>query len=387
MSLFSGKRFLLLGFIVVLLIAIPLTIYLAQQQQKTKSGATPSTTLTLTPATNTTTVGSSVTLAFNVNPGTNLVSAIVFTITYDPTKIATTEGGFTTSSWNLADGTKFSPSILNPGIIYGDGTIQGTITVGSTPQNAIATNTQIASITFNAVAPTDVSATQVDFDVSNTKVYSVGGESSAPENVLSSHAPASITISGSVTTPTPTVTPTPTMTLSPTPTPTPTITLTPTPTIVQGSNAPPVCNSLTVTASGSAVPLSVNLVANGTDSDGTINKVTFNFGDGTTQDITQAGGIGTNSVSVSTDHVYNTAGTFTATAILTDNGGAQSSSSACNQPVTTAGNSATPTPTPTTTVTSPAPTLPPTGPGQTVLFAGALGAIISAVGVFLLLAL
>ncbi|OGG02698.1 hypothetical protein A2W14_01360 [Candidatus Gottesmanbacteria bacterium RBG_16_37_8] len=384
MSLFSGKKFLLFGFIVVLLIAIPVTIYLVQQQQKTRSAATPSTNLTLTPASNATTAGENVTLILNVAPGTNRVSFIKFKINYDSTKLATAGAGFELKPWQTADGTNFTPVLRQ--LVYQDGSIQGAIDVGPSPQYAISAPTQVASITFNAFAPTEAPTT-VSFDQSSTEVLSVGGESSSGENVLSSAIPATITIAGGTTTTTTTTTTIPTTTTTTTTIPTTTTTI---PTTTPSANQLPVCNTLTVTSSGSAVPVTTTLVANGTDADGTINKVTFNFGDGTTQDVTEGGAIGSNSVNVTVEHIYNSAGTFTASALLTDNNGAQSSSSSCNQAVTIAGGAAaTPTSTPTTvgvTIT-PAPTLPPTGPGQIMLFVGALGAIISAIGVFLLLAL
>jgi len=47
----SGKKILAIGFVIVLLVAIPLTVFLIQQQQKTKSSANTTTVLSLVPYT------------------------------------------------------------------------------------------------------------------------------------------------------------------------------------------------------------------------------------------------------------------------------------------------------------------------------------------------
>lgn len=394
MSIFSGKKFLLIGFIVVLLIAIPITIYLVQQQQETRGRAQPATTLTLTATPSNVALNGNVEVSFRVNPAQNniinSVGSVKFKIIYDSSKLSASADGFTLKSWTAADGrTPISPSFFQTPI-YEDGSIRGVIAVGPNPQNAIVASTEIAKITFKAIGATAPGSTQVRFDTTNdssgqanTAVYSITGESAANENVLSTTLPATITITDAA--PTTIPTPTPTIAASPTLAPTVAPTATPTPGI---ANQSPACNDLALSASGSAVPLTATLIANGTDADGTINKVTFNFGDGTTQDVTAGGGIGSNSVNVSTTHIYNSAGTFTASALLTDSSGGQSSSTVCSETITVAQAGApTATPAPTTVATSPAPTLPPTGPGQTMLFIGALGAIISAIGAFLLLAL
>lgn len=71
MSIFSSyKKFFLLGFIIVILVAIPFSVYLAQQTQETRSRATPSTTLSFEPSEPSVNVDGILTLNVVLNPGT-----------------------------------------------------------------------------------------------------------------------------------------------------------------------------------------------------------------------------------------------------------------------------------------------------------------------------
>lgn len=387
-SFISGKKLILLGFIVVLLVAIPLTVYLVQQQQKTKSSAVAATILTFVPSEKTVNVNDNFNLDVNVDPGgVNQVSFVKLNITYDPTKIATSSSGITLGSWTAIDGSKFTPSILQ-GPTYGNGEISVTISVGSSPQNVIQKPTVIATIGFTAISPTDPTYTQVQFG-NQTQVLSIGSTDQFNENVLSSAPPAKITINASsAPTPTNTPTPTPTVVITPTDTPTPTgstiiPTNTPTPTPAQQATSnSPVCSSLTIDKSSSGTtPYNVNLTVTGSSGNSTISKVSFNFGDGQTQDITNTGGIGTNSVSVLQSHIYNSAGTFTTTATLTDANGLVSNIGNCSLVMTISSQIAqNPTPIP-----SPAP-LPPTGPTQ-IVTVGTIGAVITIIGAVLLFSL
>ena len=74
MSLLSGKKLLLLGFFLVLLIAVPVAFYFVSQQT-TKISTEKATILSLSPTTQNTTVDSVVTFDINVDPsGKNQVS-------------------------------------------------------------------------------------------------------------------------------------------------------------------------------------------------------------------------------------------------------------------------------------------------------------------------
>jgi len=380
MSLFSGKKLFLIGFIVVLLVAIPLTVYLAQQQQKTRSSAEKSTILSLvesgkTNSSITTTVDQTFSLDVMVNPGNNFVSFVKITLSYDPTKIATADPGIIANSDAVS---------VFEGPTYGPSQISVTLATGGDQTKVIQTSTKIATITFKALAPTETAPTLVGFG-SDAEVLSAAPSDTRSENVLSTTNQASITITGSIV---------PSVTISPSPEPSPSTTPSLTPTLA--ANQSPVCTSLVLDreASGSA-PLAINFTANGNDPDGTVSKVTFNFGDGTINDVTTGGGIGTQTINTQANHTYNSGGNFTATAILTDNLGGASNTTNCSQliAVTAASGSAQPTETPTTTtistptVTTPIPTVAPTGPGDTIMTIGALGAILTIIGAILLFAL
>lgn len=341
---FGGKKLIFLGFIVVLLLGIPITVYLIQQQTEVRSRAEKSTNLSFSPASTQTNplqkqIGDAIPLDITVDPGKNLVSFIKLEIQYDPDKLATA------SSNAFQANTVVFPSVLE-GPIYSPGKISVTLSVGPDPTKAIQSVVKAATVNFKAIGNTAAgSPTLVQYGVS-TQVLSIGTSDQASENVLSTAAPAAIVIGGSgggapTTQPIPTgITPTsePTPTLEPTVEPVPTTNATPTPTVIAGTGVPtepPVCSQLVADrATTGNAPFSLTLTANGTDSDGTIGKVTFNFGDGQVDTVTTAGGIGTNSVNVSVAHTYNNIGTYQASAILTDSGNAVSDSSTCKLTVT-----------------------------------------------------
>lgn len=372
MSFFSGKKIFLLGFILVLLVAIPLTVYFVQQQQEVRTRAQKSTTLSFTPSSASTTVGKTVSLDISMNPGQNQVSFAKLHITYDASKLATSSSGASCGDAICPNSSAF-PSVLE-GPVYSDGSINITLSVGADPTKVVQTTTKVATVTFEALSQTDQAATQVLFG-NQTQVLSAAAADQASENVLSTTNPALITIGAGIAPTTAATTPTPTTRIGAQTTP--------------GPNKPPICTSLTVdrAATGSA-PFSIAFTANGNDPDGTIQKVTFNFGDGPVQDVLQAGGIGTNSVSVQISHTYNNPGTFQASAVLTDSGGATSNPTACTQTIAVAAA------TPTVPVGGQAPTNSPTptptiipGPGDTLIGIGALGLILTVVGGLLFFAL
>lgn len=356
----GGKKFLLLGIIVVLLASIPATLYLLQKRQEVRTGAVASTTLSFSPATKTAGLGDEVKLDIMVNPGQNQVSFVKLNISYDPTKLSTVEN-------SLVPASAFPATLEGP--TYTSGNIDASLSIGANPADVIQSPTKVANLTFKTLAITEGSPTQISFG-SQTQVLSIAQTDLASENVLSNTSPALITINpaGAVTV-----------------TPTITITTTPSATGPAGQNLAPTCTALNVDriTSGTA-PFPITFTANGSDSDGTISKVKFNFGDGPVTDVTTAGGIGTNNVSVQTAHTYNNPGTYTASAIFTDDKGAVSTlTDTCKQTITVAGT----TPQPTVAASTPIPTLPPAGPDGKVLGVGIAGIILSILGGILFFAL
>lgn len=386
-----GKKLLLLGFILVLLIAIPLFVYIVQKQQETRIRAAPSTTLAFSPPTVLATAGATLKLDIMITPQANQVSFVKLIINYDPTKLTKKDPG-------LVENKQLFPSVLE-GPTYDETTSPATATislsVGADPAKVITGTAavRIASINFEALAPTtDTNPTKVTFG-SGTQALSIGSTDAANENVIQ---PSSLASSAEVS-----------IASGPTPTPT------------QGppstsSNNPPVCSSLSLDRQpvGTA-PFSIAFTAVGTDSDGAIQKVTFDFGDGPVQDVTQGATLGTNSVNVQISHTFHTAGTFNVTSVFTDDKGGLSDPAKCAQTITVNPSSGgalpegpegaadiggvgsegaqlitqapqllTPTPSPTEIVN-----LPPPGPGDRIFQLGGIAIILAMLGAFLLFAL
>lgn len=381
------NKFFILGNLLLLLIAIPVTLYFVKKQQELRSKAAPSSKLYIDPATvNTSTQCQSASVDLTIDPGSNIVSIVDFYITYDPTKLDITQ---------ITPGTSFPTAVRASSI--SNGTANMSVSVGADVTRAVSSVAKVATITF---VPKSQGSAQIQIDSSKTRVFSLGPSDQPTENVLSSVAPGAITIGNSAClTGGGSITPTPSGTQSVL-SPTPTTSISPT----VSTNQTPICTSLTASpaATGSA-PFSVLFTGQGNDPDtaGLITKATFTFGDGTaTQDVTT--GLNQKTVSTQASHTYQTPGIFPAALTFTDNTGAVSN--ACSQNITAASvgsGSATITPTsiptiiPTSTPTptlalvekpTAAPTIAPTGSiGQTL---GIISAVVASVAVgFLLFAL
>lgn len=380
----SAKKLLFLGISSIVLIAIPTIVFIIGKQQELQSQATPATTLSFTPSSTQasplqkpvdSTVGLGILLNPNTSSVTNIVSRVQLSIKYDQTKltpsIKSTCGTFfcvesTTDLKALSDGPTGTPGNL-------------IITVAvSDPTKAIQTQTKLGTVYFDTkvitTTPTQVSFS-ADTNVTSQKCNFPTGvcQDQPGENVLvtTNLLPAFISITNGG---------------SPTPT---------------GPVQSPTCTGLNVdrTPSGSA-PFAITFTANGNTPNTAINKVTFDFGDGPTQAITQGNGIGTNTVSIQTSHTYNNPGTYKATATMTDNTGAPSTiTTSCTQTITvtaagagtsgggttgggtTSGTqSATTAPVAPTTVIAQQPTVPNPGPGDTLFFVGAVGGVLTIIG-------
>ena len=374
MHLPSGKKILLIGFIIALLVAIPLAIYFFNQQQAVQTSSVPSTTLAFTPSSESVNLGEDVSLDVNVDPGSNSVSFVKALISYDATKLATSASGFVPNTTDF-------PSIIQ-GPTYGPGTISITISIGATG-TPVQKLTRLGTLTLKAIAPTDSAPSQITFG-NQTQVLSIGATDQFNENVLSTTTPATITIVSSAT-PTPIPTEIPITTLTPTPADTQSGTGSSSDELSLTSPADaaeaPICSSFTADrALSGTVPYNVNFTLIGTTS-ATVVKATFNFGDGTVTDLTQADGIGLTSVNALTSHIYNTPGTFSAFGTLTDANGVVSQVGTCTLILTiNASGSAI-----SDTSVLPSP-LPPTGPSQLITI-GAIGIIITLIAAALLFAL
>lgn len=403
----SGKKLLLLGFIVVLLVIIPLTVYLVQQQQKLGVGAAPSTVLSFVPSSKTVTVNEEFTLDVNMAPGGNEVSFIKLTINFDPAKLQPNPLGSKcsiNSSYVICPNPSLFPGTPLQAPTTTNNSISVTLSVGSNPTNAIKSSSIIATVGFKA-KETSATPAVISFAAAPaTQVLSIANADQFNENVLADRQSANITITQAAG-------------ASPAAS-------------ASSSNQAPVCTGSSVdkATSGNA-PYAINLQASGTDSNGTINKVTFNWGDTQTEVIATGSGILTNSANVTKNHTYQNGGNFTATVIFTDNQGLDSAVGTCTKTFSITGPTASPTPTAApagstgtgssggTTTTqivtvvsptpSPTPTVEPTptptpasiaqdttkggleapGPGDGILSVGAIGVITAILGLLILLAL
>jgi len=388
MSIFSSyKKIFLLGFIVAILIAIPFSVYIAQKRQQTTSQASKSTILSLDPVSSAISVGDTLTLNVMLDPGAgptpNQVSFVKISVKFDATKFE-----------KITDGESLAPNPDSPsspntltaileGPTYEAGKASISLSIGADPTKVVITKTKIAVLKLKAIAVATPTIPNITFyDPPETQVLSIAGSDGTSENVLSTTVPASVTIAQAAAGTTPTAAPASVN---------PTAALTPTPSGTSSGSASlevaPICSGLNVDrATTGNAPYSLTFTAVGNDKDGTISKVSYNFGDGPVQTITTGGGIGTNSVNNQISHTYNNAGSYTAYAILTDNKNNLSEKiDSCAKTITVnlataiGGGSA-----PQTIVSIPTQvpvaTLAPTGDGKTMMNLGILGAIFTIVG-------
>src|SRR3990167_5083871 len=201
MSIFTPKKLILFGLAVILLIAIPLTVYLVGKQQELKSRSAPSTTLSFKPSSATTAVGQDVTFDIMISPNSNFVSFVHLVISYDPTKLEKSGSGLSIDT-NVFPG--FDKSKPPTPTFDSTGKITVDLAVGGNPSAFIQqNNTKVGTLTLKAIASTEGATTPITFD-SKTQVLTGQGDQ-FNTNVLSSTTPASVTITEAGTlTPTPT---------------------------------------------------------------------------------------------------------------------------------------------------------------------------------------
>lgn len=394
----GAKKFFLVGFILILLTAIPLTMFLLQKQQETRSKAAPSTTLSFTPTSSPSSpiqknVNDTIDLHVVMNPGSNLVTYVKLIMTYDSTKFSTAGAGF-------APNVQSFPAVLSP-VTYQPGKVSIELSIGTNSTGVIQSTTEVGVLTLQAINANTATSPSVAFDSQTLILASClnpQDPSSCPDNeatnVLSTSNPAFISVAGTPVPPTAAPT-------APPPTPGPTTAAT-----------APTCTTLTFDRNpAGTAPFAIAITATGdaNPGQGVINKVTFNFGDGPTVDVTQNGGIGSNHASVQMAHTYNNVGTYKAYATFTGSNNTISDISQCSltitvSPAPTVGpGTPTPTPFPTATVSATPtplilptstptplviqPTTKPSGPGDTFVKLGSVGAVLSIVGAILFFAL
>lgn len=409
----SRKQIFLFGFLLILGVAIPVTLYLIRHQQHPGAGATRATVVSFDSSTSSdggvikhVNPNDTVDLPIFVDPKNgqtvNTVSVVTIQITFNPKYLQVADPTTCINSTGALANVVTKATCSNS---TGSALVR---LAASSVSNFITTKTEIADIKF-LVNPNVSGSTQVTF----------GGLSQAdssqnqdPESsVIASTQPATLYI-GNVQVPTLTNTPTPTTVGAATPTDTPTPTT---------SLNPPVCSSLTtdVGTSGTA-PYTITFTANGQpQGSATLSKATFNFGDGTVQDVSISNNATDTPTSAPTDtptpttsaptdtptetptpttaqsvagsaqlaHTYAAGGSYNASVTFTDSSGAVSVPGNCTQTITISGPTATPggpkAANPTATSSNPptaTPTVAATGPGEQILGIGVAGAVLTIVG-------
>lgn len=418
-----------------MLLAIPATVFLVGQQLQTSIKAEKSTTLSFNPVTKTASAGDKVDFDIFVSPGTNLVNYIKLVIKYDPSIFSADEASFvidpdsglkliqgpTVASGNvtIALSTTNPTDYLNKEAKLGNISFGVIATSSSEAQLSFASNlVQIRSLGSNdgvlenvflngtpatvsiltsesaSNVPTSdsASAPMLLNPTSNEKVSdqtpSFEGTAQPNETVnITINSPQTITAQVKADStgnwsyiPTTNLTPgNHTITISSRDSNGVLRTITQTFSVLaaqaeaSGNTLGPTCTSLIadVTTTGEA-PYTLGFTAGGSDTSGTIDKVSFNFGDGGSLDLTQGGGIGTSTVSTTASHTYLNPGSFNATAILTNDQGSISDTASCTLAVTITGSGS--------GALSP---IPATGPSPAVIGVGVLGGVLLLIGVLL----
>jgi len=183
------KIFILSGFIVLLLIVLPVTLYMYRQNQVTNTEAEKTVNLTFAPGFSQTAnslyipAGSTFTLDVYLDPGANSVSFVKLEMDYDATKFAPA-GGF------IPDQNVFSQIVES---VDQPGKITATLSVGTDLSKAVKVKTKIGTLALKALDNAPSTSSVISFGPS-TQALSVSNNSSYNENVIANQTPVTIQI-------------------------------------------------------------------------------------------------------------------------------------------------------------------------------------------------
>lgn len=171
------KRRVIIVAVLLMLLAIPITVFLVAQNQELRKRAVPATTLALSPATVNSKVGETFSLEAKIDTGENQVISAEIHLAFDPEKL---------EAESITNGALF-PNVLTSGAVN-SGT--ATISVGApnTSQPVTGTGTAVV-VRFKALTTTE---TPVSVRFASTTF--VGGLGEKNANVLVGTTPAKITI-------------------------------------------------------------------------------------------------------------------------------------------------------------------------------------------------
>ena len=175
----------------LLILALPILLIVAQQNQETRSRADASTTLYFSPDSSkgapiTKNVGDEFYLDVMLNPGNDLVSLVKMDIKYDSSIMSPSKTN------PVVVNNVIFPQILE-GPVFTDGRIQIVLSVGPDLTKAMSSESRI--LTLNFLAKGETRRSEVNFG-ENISVSSVSLNDTANENVLLNFSPAYIRING-----------------------------------------------------------------------------------------------------------------------------------------------------------------------------------------------
>ncbi len=222
------------------LLGIASLIFTVGKRQELRTRASASTVVSFSPSSSFETpiqigVNEPASLDIMLDPGTNRISTLKLSITYDTNKFL--DSGDNTLVINKS---AFPSIIEGPVVNVNSGTVKVALSIGIDPTLAIKSLTKVATLHLIAKTKTNTDRTKIFFETA-TQAYSVASSDHAFENVISTAIPAYFIIgsggefSG---TPTPGTTNQPTfppVTIVPTIIPSPTAIPTPTPTPLPNS--------------------------------------------------------------------------------------------------------------------------------------------------------
>lgn len=254
MNTFSRKHIIVGSLLLVALVGVPASLYLAQQNQENRSRATASTTLSYAPSTTTSSplqknVGETVSFDIMVDPGSNMPSLVKLEMEYDPNTFQVDPA--TAFSVNT---TAFPKTIEGP--VFIDGKVLISVSIGNDITKAIQSVTRVGTLTLTTTAPTAAEPASFTFGP-RSEVLSVAPSDQSSENVLATTIPAYVSIASA---------PTPTQTaISPSASASPTLTLSLTPT---STASPTTVQTPTVTTPPLTTLLSFNVMIHGIGNSG-----------------------------------------------------------------------------------------------------------------------
>ncbi|MBA3724455.1 MAG: VWA domain-containing protein, partial [Candidatus Levybacteria bacterium] len=188
MSSLTKKPFLILGLFILGLIVLPVTIFLFQQQQVTRSQADKTVILSYEPTSTSTAplqipAGSTFTLDVYVDPGPSAVSYIKAEMLYDATRFELA-GGF------IPNQAVFSQVVEGPAPTAGKVIV--TLSIGSDPTKAITSKTKVGTLTLRTLNSVPANGTSLVSFGSSSQVLAVSSNTSFNENVIASTIPATV---------------------------------------------------------------------------------------------------------------------------------------------------------------------------------------------------